>query len=151
MILVRISTLAASADAVWDAVESTTTFAYVAGPLLRFPAAELAEARWLPGMELEDRVLLLGFIPLGRHRIRIESADRATRRLQTREAGGLVRAWDHEIRVEAIDDGSCRYSDRLEIEAGALTPVVGVFAWLLFRYRHYRWRRLVTSLSDAAT
>ena len=39
-----------------------------AAPLLRFPAAELADTRWLPGLELDDRVLLFGFIPLGRHR-----------------------------------------------------------------------------------
>jgi hypothetical protein len=145
--IVRSSTLAAPADAVWDAVLHPSTFSFVAGPLLRYPAAELAETRWVAGMELEDRLLLLGFVPLGRHHIRIESVDGDARRLQTREHGSLVRRWDHTITVDPIDERSCRYTDQLEIEAGAPTAVIAVLARVLFRYRHLRWRRLAAELS----
>ena len=147
MELTRTSTLEAPADAVWAAVLRADTFAFVVAPLLRFPAAELADTRWLPGMELEDRLLLFGFIPLGRHRIRIESLDQAAHRLQTRERSRLLQRWDHHISVEPVDERRCRYRDRLEIEAGALTPVARVLAGLLYRYRHVRWRRLARELS----
>lgn len=147
MIVERTSLLEAPAERVWDALQRTATFSYVSAPLLRFPVAELAEARWLPGMELEGRLLLLGFIPIGRHRIRIESVDETTRCLQTREGSRLLTRWDHEIRVEAVDDGACRYRDRIEIEAGTMTPVVWLFASVLFRYRHLRWRRLARELA----
>jgi hypothetical protein len=147
MQLTRVSTLEAPADAVWAAVLRADTFAYVTAPLLRFPAAELADTRWLPGLELEDRLLLFGFIPLGRHRIRIESVDEAGRRLQTRERGRLLQRWDHHIIVEPVDERRCRYTDRLELEAGTLTPVMGLLASLLYRYRHLRWRRLARELS----
>jgi uncharacterized protein YndB with AHSA1/START domain len=146
MQLTRTSTLEAPAEAVWAAVVRADTFAYVAAPLLRFPAAELADTRWLPGLELDDRVLLFGFIPLGRHRIRIESVDEDARRLQTREGSRLLERWDHEISVVPIDDSSCAYTDRLEIEAVVLTPVAWVVAGLFFRYRHFRLRRLAREL-----
>ena len=147
MIVERTSLLEAPAELVWEAVLRTDTFSYVAGPLLRFEAAELADARWLPGMELEDRLLLFGFVPLGRHRIHIESVDEVARRLRTSESSRLLTRWDHEIGVDALDERTCHYRDHLEIEAGALTPVVGICAWLLFRYRHFRWRRFARELA----
>lgn len=146
MRVARSSRLEASADAVWEAVLQTGTFSYLAAPLLRFPAADLAEARWHPGLVLEDRLLLFGFIPLGSHRIRIASIDDDARRLRTDEGSRLLRRWEHTIEVEAIDEATCRYTDRLEIEAGGLTPLVGLFARGLFRWRHHRWRRLAVQL-----
>jgi len=148
MDLTRSSVLEAPADAVWSAVLRADTFAYVTAPLLRFPAAELADTRWLPGLELEDRVLLFGFIPLGRHRIRIESVEEAERHMQTRERSRLLQRWDHEIVVQPLDARSCRYTDRLVLEAGAATPIAGLAAGLLFRYRHHRWRRLARELTS---
>ena len=145
----RSSRLEASADAVWEAVLRTDTFSFVAGPWLRFPAAELADVRWQAGLVLEDRLLLLGFIPLGWHRIRIASIDTEARRLRTEEGSRVLQRWEHELEVEVVDDVSCRYTDRLEIDAGVLTPLVGLFARLLFRYRHRRWRRLARMLSPA--
>ena len=144
----RSSRLDAPAELVWDTVLRTDTFAYVAAPLLRFPAASLADARWVPGLELDDQLLLFGFIPMGRHHIRIETVDHEARLMQTREGSRLVATWDHHIEVEPVDARSCRYHDRLEIEAGSLTPVVGLFGYLLFRYRHLRWRRLARRLSS---
>ena len=145
----RSSILEAPAASVWAAVLRTDTFAYLAAPLLRFPAADLAEAQWLPEMELQDRLLLFGFIPLGTHRIRIAEVDDDTRRLRTEEGSRLLDRWDHAITVEPIDERTCRYTDRLEIEAGSLTPVVGAFARTLFWWRHRRWRRLVRELPSA--
>jgi len=39
----------------------------------------------------------------------------------------------------------CRYSDTVEIDAGALTPLVAGFTRVLFGHRHRRWQRLVRS------
>ena len=143
----RTSRLAAPAEVVWEAVLRADTFSYVAAPILRYPPVELAELRWAPDLELEGRLLLFGFIPLGTHRIHIESIDEEAWCMQTREGSRTLERWDHEIYVEPVDDRSCRYRDRLEIEAGTWTPVVGLFARLLFRWRHYRWRRLARELA----
>ena len=82
----------------------------------------------------------------GKTRIRIASIDDDARRLRTDEGSRLLRRWEHTIEVEAIDEATSRYTDRLEIEAGGLTPLVGLFARGLFRWRHHRWRRLAVQL-----
>jgi hypothetical protein len=57
--------------------------------------------------------------------------------------GELVRRWDHRIRIRPGPDGrSTLYRDEIDIEAGALTPAVGLRAQGLYRGRQRRWRRL---------
>jgi hypothetical protein len=61
----------------------------------------------------------------------------------------VVRRWDHLIRVEPADGGRTRYSDTIEVEAGALTPLVWLFAKLFYRHRQRRWRTIVAEARDA--
>ena len=57
--------------------------------------------------------------------------------------GDLAKRWDHRITIEGTDQGTTQYTDRVEVEAGLLTPGVWAFAQLFYRYRQARWRRLV--------
>ena len=63
------------------------------------------------------------------------------------EHGGVVRTWRHELVVASIDDTSCRYTDRIDIDAGILTPVIVAFAHVFYRYRQRRWRELARLLA----
>ena len=47
------------------------------------------------------------------------------------------------LRVEAIDDTACRYSDTVDIDAGRATALVIPIANAIFRYRQRRWQKLV--------
>ncbi len=67
-------------------------------------------------------------------------ASHDARELVSHESGVLVDTWDHAIRVEAIDDDRRRYTDALDLRAGAFTPLVWLFAHGFYRYRHWRWR-----------
>jgi hypothetical protein len=53
-----------------------------------------------------------------------------------------------EIDPLAGDAGRCRYSDEIEVRAGALPPLVWLYAQLFYRYRQRRWRRLERSPRD---
>jgi hypothetical protein len=55
----------------------------------------------------------------------------------------MLRTWDHTLHVEPVDQTSCRYSDTVDIDAGALTPAATLMAGWIYRYRHRRWRKLV--------
>jgi len=44
--------------------------------------------------------------------------------------------------VERLDDQRSRYTDRVLIDAGPFTMPVAMFAWLFYRERQRRWRRL---------
>jgi hypothetical protein len=37
-------------------------------------------------------------------------------------------------------------TDRIELHAGLLTPAVWLFAFMFYRYRHRRWRRLIAEV-----
>jgi hypothetical protein len=60
-----------------------------------------------------------------------------------------VRDWRHRITVDGEGWGSTRYMDEIEVRAGALTPLVWLYANLFYRYRQMRWRRLARKLGAA--
>jgi hypothetical protein len=88
-------------------------------------------------------LMLFHVIPFSRHTIRVVEVDAATRTLRSREHGGILRAWNHTLHAEPVSADRCRYSDTVEIDAGALTPMVAVTARWIYRYRQRRWLRLV--------
>ena len=67
-------------------------------------------------------------IPYSRHTIEIVSVEDVGMHLVTKEHGGVIRGLRHYITVEPLDDRRCRYIDRIEIDAGILTPVTVWFA-----------------------
>ena len=147
--LVRVSTrLPAPADLVWDAVQRTDTLRYVTRGLLAFRLDGEAPERLAEGETYRMRLLFFGFLPAWRHEIRVVRLDHAHREIRTEEHGGPVRAWRHRITVDDEGWGSARYLDEIEIAAGVLTPIVWVYAHLLYRYRQRRWRRLARRLSN---
>jgi hypothetical protein len=88
-------------------------------------------------------LLLFHVIPLSRHVIHLVEIDAASHTLRSHEHGGILKVWNHTLRAEPVGDRRCRYSDTVEIDAGRLTGLVaGVSVWI-YRYRQYRWRRLV--------
>jgi hypothetical protein len=79
-----------------------------------------------------------------RHTIEVVELDEASRTVRTQERGGL-RSWRHTLHVVPITATRCRYSDTVELDAGALSPLVAGFTRVLFGYRHRRWQRPVRS------
>ena len=108
----------------------------------RFPA------RWEVG-RYRVSMWLFGFIPLGSQDIVITEivADPVASRwgLHDDGSGSLTRRWDHRIKLEALAEGRARYTDRVEIEAGLMTPAAWLFARLVFAWRHRRWRQLTAA------
>jgi hypothetical protein len=137
--------LEAPADAVWQALASPATLLHVARPLARFPDLEGRTAAWRQGETVTTRVLLLGLLPVSRHRLTLEDVDEGARRVQSDEGGGLVRSWRHLITVEPLGPDACRYTDVVEIDAGPLTPAVALWARGFYRWRQRRWRDLAAS------
>lgn len=143
------TTLDASAHTVWSAVRRPETFVHVAGAMLRFPAAERHAGPWSVGDETRGWLFLFRVIPLSRHTIRVVDIDHEAMTLGTEEGGGFVRTWNHHIAVNALSRTSCTYTDRIDIDAGALTSAVAIFARVFYRYRQRRWARLAPLLTAA--
>lgn len=152
---VTVSTeLPAPAKLIWPAVTTPHAFVHVAKGMLRFPAAERIGRPWQVGDDITGLTFLFGVIPFSKHRIRVETIDDEAMSMVSDEEGGIVRTWRHRLTTTPIDDWRCRYEDRIEIDAGALTPVVAAFAAVFYRYRQRRWKRLAGLLRatvDAAS
>lgn len=145
---VTVSTrLEADPDIVWGAVKTPHAFRYITKGALRYPAAAALDRPWREGDDVVGWTFLLGFVPVSRHRLRVESIDDERRILLTEEGGGLIRAWHHRLHVSRNESGGTDYEDRIDIDAGRLTAVVAGFAEVFYRYRQRRWRGLARLLA----
>ena len=137
------SELPVSAETVAELVAKPALMRYVLWPIITF--TDLPEH-----YDVEDDVTvglrLMGVLPLWNHTIRVVRLDREARVAVTEEHGGPVRMWRHHVSVEALDDRRCRYTDSVEIDAGALSGPTRLIARGLYAYRHRRWTTLATVL-----
>lgn len=135
--------LPTGAERVWDAMKQPASFLYVTRGLLGFPALAGRTDSFRTGEVVVGRLFLLNVIPANRHTIEFTDVDERTRSIRTHEYGGLLQRWNHTLRVEAISETRCRYSDAVEIDAGWMTPLACRVATVFYRYRQRRWTRLV--------
>jgi hypothetical protein len=140
--------LEAAAESVWNAVKTPAAFRTVTRGLLRMPVIANRDGDWQEGETVVGWVFLFGVIPFSRHHLHIARVDDGHRILRSQEHGGLVRLWNHEIEVEPISESRCRYTDRIEIDAGLLTPAVVAYARAFYRLRQRRWRILAQEIKQ---
>jgi hypothetical protein len=141
---VRLETiLPTDADRVWSAMLSPVTFLYVCKGLLGFPALSGRSEPLRVGERGTGWLFAFHLIPAYRHTIEIVEVDQASKTVRTHEHGGILKAWNHTLHVEPIDERSSRYSDTVDIDAGVATAIVARVAVGIYRYRHRRWRKLV--------
>lgn len=147
MVVVERSTpLEAPAEAVWAAVKTPAAFRTVTRRLLALPVIRGRQDQWRSGETVVGWVFLFGFLPFSRHHLHIASIDDATRTLRSREFGGLITIWNHDIEVVPIDATTCRYLDRIEIDAGIVTPLIVLYAKWFYWMRQRRWRAFAKGL-----
>ncbi len=140
--------LAAPPERIWQELRRTELLEHVAAPILRF---EPIQPETLPETWEEGRYLValrfLGVLPMGRQWIVTSFHPDDTRAghfaLRDNGSGQLVSRWDHWIFLEPDGAGGTRYTDRVEVEAGLLTPFIWLFAQMFYRHRQSRWRALV--------
>ena len=146
-VIERSTVLEATADAVWAAVKTPSAFRRVTRGILAMPVIGGRQDDWHEGETVVGWVFLFGFLPFARHHLHIARIDDTTRIMSSREHGGLISVWNHDIEVVPIGQGACRYTDRIEIEAGIVTSLVVLYARWFYRMRQRRWRALVKRMS----
>jgi len=151
MIIERTTYLACSPEKCFLEVSSSRLLEFVSWPMVRFDPIDPPR---LPRVWEEKhylvKVSVFGFIPFGRQHINITGRNRSGEtgsffvEVRDNGHGSFISTWDHFISIRETGAG-CRYSDRVEIKAGLLTPLVVVFAWFFYRHRQRRWQRLVST------
>ena len=84
------------------------------------------------------------------YQVHVERLDEAARVIQSREAGWMIRSWDHTLSVEPEGAG-CRWTDRIEIDCAWAT---GYMAWVgkklyLQRHRNRHGQDITASVTRA--
>lgn len=142
MIVRRTTDLPLPATEAWSLAQKPALFQHVVWPV--FTTGPLPDTLEL-GAEASARLYFLGVIPAWRHRLQLVSL--MPTQISTREGGGPVHAWNHRLDFAPLDERSCRYTDEIEIHAGVATLPTVLFAHLMFRWRHRRWRALARVLA----
>jgi hypothetical protein len=144
---VQLSTvLDAPSERIWAEVNRTVLHAYLTRPLLTFEPVDppTLPDRW-EEREYRVRMKLFGAVPLGWQIVKVErpATDGAKQHIRDNGRGALIRRWDHLITIEPAGPQRTRYTDRVEVEAGLLTPLVWAFARVFYAHRQRRWQHLV--------
>jgi hypothetical protein len=140
--------LAAPAERVWAEVQTPRLLNHVVSPLLKFKP--VTPAHWPERWETRRyRVQMFGFgvLPLGGQWVNISLplGEPPVRVVRDNGSGDLAKVWDHWIEIATLADGRTRYTDRVFVEAGLLTPFIWLFALLFYAHRQSRWRAWVRS------
>jgi len=142
---VRVSThLPIAAEDACRLATKPALLSYVLWPWLSMTPTEPLPETIAPGDEVSARLRFFGVFPGWTHTLRVERL--GDREIASQEHGGLVKTWNHTLTFEPTAERSCRYTDTVEIRAGLLTPLVALFAALIYRYRQARWRALANVL-----
>lgn len=147
MTITRNAVLDAPADLVFRAVCTPQAFRRVTRGVLRFPVIATRSHAWQEGETVVGWTWLFGVIPFNKHHLTVSRIDSDERVLSSDEHGGVVRAWQHDIIVKPVTTDSCRYTDRVVINAGIMTVPVAAYAWWFYWVRQRRWVRLAKTLS----
>jgi len=142
------TTLACTPDEAWTRVRTSVLLLHVAAPLIRFTPkgdARFPEV-WQPG-EYRAWMWLFGLIPIGWQAVVISEPEPQGDARFIRDNGfsPLIRRWDHWITIAPGEGGTTRYTDRVDVEAGPLTPLIAAFARVFYAHRQSRWRALANS------
>ncbi|WP_197203499.1 SRPBCC family protein [Crateriforma conspicua] len=136
--------LPAPANRVWDLLLRKDTFLEITRGMMAYEnTGSWPETLFSPDTTLTTRVRPFGIGPASRHEVRVVQVDASQQVIQTDESGGLVTTWQHTMRIESLSDQRCRYIDRIFLHAGIITPAIGLFAMVFYRYRQHRWKRLL--------
>lgn len=129
----------------WEKIKEPWSLQYVAAPILSFrPHNDVTlTGDWEVNKPYPLKLHLFSIIPLGKHTIKLVKLDKESKTIQSQEKGLLAPVWNHDIQFSEIEPGKVRYTDRIEIKAGLLTPIIWLFAHFFYRHRQRRWRVLL--------
>lgn len=124
---------AVPADRLWALVTDYDALAEVMAGIVAFDG--LPQGRTQTGQSFEVMVSLFGKLPQQPYQMEILACDDDAMVLRSSEKGAGVKSWRHCLTVTSTPKG-CRLTDRIEIDAGWLTPVFALWAGFLYRARH---------------
>lgn len=121
------------AQRLWALVTDYDALADIMKGIVTFEG--LPAGRTKTGQKLDVRVSLFGKLPPQPYFMEVLECDEDNMVLRSLEKGAGVKSWHHTLSVTKTASGS-RVTDRIEIDAGVLSPVFALWARYLYKARH---------------
>ena len=137
----RTSVFPAGRQAVFQRLKKLETLRFIAAPYASFEPLGDAASAWTAGGTTSYRFRLFGVIPFGTHTIHIVQFGQDI--VSSRVRNEHVPVWNHEIRLQPLDDAHTRYTDTVEIHAGWKTAFVWLWANAFYAHRQRKWIRML--------
>lgn len=128
------------ADRLFELVTDLDTLEAVTRPWVQFDHLPSGQVR--QGQVINVAMSVLGLFPTLPYRMEVTEFDAVARRMTSVETGSGVRRLAHTLEVTPDGDGAI-LQDRIEIDAGWKTPLVMIWAWGTYRWRHHLRLRLL--------
>ncbi len=111
----------ASADRLWRMANDFGALEKVTHGTIRFQNMPGGQTK--TGQIADVRVSIFGLTPWQDYRMEVLERDDKTMTLRSAEHGAGVKSWRHTLWVTDRPNGASRLHDRIEIDAGILSPV----------------------------
>lgn len=143
MLVIVKSVFDCNSNRLFDEVKKSKLLLYISKPLVKFVPlrTQPLPRKWREGKYLVE-MYLLGFIPLGEQWIVI-TIDHDQKHIRDNGHSKLINRWDHHINLTDLGNNKTLYTDSIDIEAGALTLFIVLFACAFYRWRQKRCKMLI--------
>ena len=119
------------------------TLQYIASPYATFTPLNGSDSMlWEVGSTSHFKFRLFGFIPFGTHTINVIRFG-LEEGIYTHEGNKHVPTWNHEIILEELPGNRCRYTDKVDIDAGWKTIFIYLWAKCFYAHRQKKWIKLL--------
>lgn len=129
-------------------LNKSSTHKYISSPMLTFTPTNTKDysGNWVDG-EVKVRMKLFDRISIGKQVFRIQKIQENHKDeyiIRDNGYGELAHRWDHWVFVRKTGkENKTTYIDRIEVKAGILTIFVWLFANIFYRWRQFRWKKLI--------
>ena len=142
-IVKKTSIFPASKEKVFAKLSKLRTLQYIAYPYATFtPLDGTDNMSWEVGSTSRFKFRLFGFIPFGTHTINVIRFG-SDEGIYTHEGNEHVPTWNHEIILEELSGNKCRYTDKVDIDAGWKTIFIWIWANFFYSHRQRKWIKLL--------
>ena len=97
---------------------------------------------WEVGSISRFKFRLFGIIPFGIHTIHVIRFG-VDDGIYTHEGNEHVPTWNHEIILEELPGNRCRYTDKVDIDAGWKTIFIWLWAKCFYDHRQRKWIKML--------
>ncbi|GGL63850.1 SRPBCC family protein [Wenxinia marina] len=133
---------AVSPDRLWQSATDLGHLRRVCAGLVTFDDCVPREGRIAEGDRFDTVVRLFGRFPPQRYRMEVAELDDAGMRFRSEESGAGVRRWTHRLEVRPHPNGA-RMEETIDIDAGPATPLLALWARILYTIRGRRRARIL--------